>query len=124
MRRIECRAVACILSLLWAGWWMVFGLATAIGTGYDAVGILLYGVVPGLIFLSLSLIAMRWPLAGGLTLLLVGVGLFVMHPIAASIEGALALAFPPVLAGILHLDEWTKSGPVANWPTGPAPLTR
>jgi len=54
--------IACILSLLWGGWWTFFGLASGIGEEIGVPGILMHALVPGLIFLATALAAPKMEL--------------------------------------------------------------
>jgi len=65
--------IACILSLLWGGWWTFFGLASGIGEKSAFRGILMHALVPGLIFLATALAARKWNFIGGIFLVLEGV---------------------------------------------------
>lgn len=101
-----------ILSLVWAGFWTWFGLASGIYEKGKPLEILLHTAVPGLVFLVSALIAWRWQAVGGVLLLLeglviaVGYLLMVQHSrfsLLTRIQVDLMLALPPLVSGILFL---------------------
>lgn len=109
--------IARIIALVWAGWWVFFGLASGIGEGLDPIGVVVHTAVPGLIFLVLAIIAWLREDIGGALLVLAGLVIMVIYPLMArgslSISTILVtmalLALPPLIAGGLCLACWRQS---------------
>ena len=109
--------IARIIALVWAGWWVFFGLASGIGEGLDPIGVVIHTAVPGLIFLVLAIIAWLRQDIGGALLVLAGLVIMVIYPLMArgslsisTILVAMALlALPPLIAGGLCLACWRQS---------------
>lgn len=109
--------IARIIALVWAGWWVFFGLASGIGEGLDPIGVVVHTAVPGLIFLVLAIIAWLCEDIGGALLVLAGLVIMVIYPLMArgslsisTILVAMALlALPPLIAGGLCLACWRQS---------------
>ncbi|MBK7177449.1 MAG: hypothetical protein IPH82_09720 [Chloroflexi bacterium] len=109
--------IARIIALVWAGWWVFFGLASGIGEGLDPIGVVIHTAVPGLIFLVLAIIAWLRQDIGGALLVLAGLVIMVIYPLMArgslSISTILVtmsmLALPPLIAGGLCLACWRQS---------------
>ena len=109
--------IARIIALVWAGWWVFFGLASGIGEGLDPIGVVIHTAVPGLIFLVLAIIAWLRQDIGGALLVLAGLVIMVIYPLMA--RGSLSvstilvtmsmLALPPLIAGGLCLACWRQS---------------
>ncbi|MFH0765407.1 MAG: hypothetical protein V2A61_03200 [Calditrichota bacterium] len=101
--------VARIITLLWAGFWVWFGLASGIGEGLSFGGILLHAVMPGLVWLALALAVWRWPKVVGGLLIFAGLAVLVGYPMSFGsrfplltiICVELTMALPPLLSGIL-----------------------
>ncbi|MBI3942442.1 MAG: hypothetical protein HY326_05460 [Chloroflexi bacterium] len=99
------------LALLWAGFWIYFGLASGSYEGADTTGLLIHMAVPGLIFLLFALIPWHWERPGGALLAMVGFMVLVIYPMVtayvfpSSTVGAVivTMALPPVVAGWLLL---------------------
>jgi hypothetical protein len=97
------------LTLLWASWWMFFGLSSGFTEGLALAKVLLHAAVPGLIFLLTAMIAWRWERLGARLLLLEGLLVFAFYPVitwgAVSLASVLfvilTMALPPLLAGTL-----------------------
>jgi hypothetical protein len=109
------RYLAVIISLLWAGFWTFFGFASGISEGLNPVGVLHHSIFPGLLFLISALIAWRWNRIGGVLLVIEGLFVFVVYPMRfmdfplVTILLVLAtMAFPPLIAGILHIADSRK----------------
>lgn len=104
-KRYLARAVA----LIWAGWWVLFGLASAFSEGISPTGVLLHTAVPGLIFLLSAVIAWRWDVIGRNLLIGEGLLIFIAYPAVALGQISLisivvvliTMALPPLIAGIL-----------------------
>ena len=109
--------IARIIALVWAGWWVFFGLASGIGEGLDPIGVVVHTAVPGLIFLVLAIIAWLREDIGGALLVLAGLVIMVIYPLMArgslsisTILVAMALlALPLLIAGGLCLACWRQS---------------
>lgn len=113
------RYAARALTLIWAGWWILFGLVSGISGGIGIPNTLLHTAVPGLIFLAIAIIAWRWEGVG--RFMLIGIGLlvcaiylvFVHLPPQMNTGMLLSMAMPPLAAGgLLILAEWLLSRPV------------
>jgi len=111
------RYAARTLALLWAGWWVFFGLASGLGEGLSPVGILIHTALPGLVFLVSVALAWRWETVGGVVLILEGVFVLIAYPVmtydhfplATIIFVLLTMALPPLAAGLLLLISGQKS---------------
>lgn len=97
-----------ILGLLWAGFWLFFGIASGVGENLQLSGIIMHILFPGLVFLGIALLAWRWPNHGVFVFLLIGAFVLIgypvmMHhfPLSTIIFMELTMALPPILAGIL-----------------------
>jgi hypothetical protein len=104
------------LSLVWAGFWVFFGVASGIGERGKPMEVLIHTAVPGLIFLVSALIAWRWEAVGGVLLVVeglvvaVGYPLMARHfPLSTKIFIELTMATPPLVSGLLLLSAWKKS---------------
>ncbi|MBI1788708.1 MAG: hypothetical protein HYR60_14315 [Acidobacteria bacterium] len=99
------------LALVWALFWVWFGLASGIGEGGGFTAVLLHTAAPGLIFLALALLAIRWQRFGGRLLVGIGALVAIAYPLTFGprfpwqtvVMVLLTMALPPVLAGILLL---------------------
>jgi hypothetical protein len=109
------RYLARALALLWAGWWVFFGLASGIGEGGTPAYVLLHTAVPGLVFLISAIVAWRWEAVGGVILMLEGVLVLIGYPIVFGrfplttiVFVLLTMALPPLVAGFLFLADWRR----------------
>lgn len=103
------RQVALLLAALWAGWWVFFGLSSALAEEIGVGAVLLHTTIPGVVFLLCVWVAWRWPRPG--SRLLQGVGLLVVIfypilaagsiPIAGILFVLLTMALPPLIAGLV-----------------------
>ncbi len=113
------QTIARLVALLWAGWWVFFGVASGIGEGLDPLGVVIHTAVPGLIFLALAILAWLRAGVGGALLVITGLLILVIYPIMA--HGSLSLvtilitvallALPPLVAGALCLACWRQTLP-------------
>jgi hypothetical protein len=111
------RLIARVLSLLWAAFWVWFGVASGIGEGLTAAGTLMHTAAPGLIFLGSALLAWRVELVGGIGLIAEGLLVCVAYPVMASgrfppqtiFFVLLTMGAPPLIAGLLFLLGWRRS---------------
>ena len=110
------RNTARIIALVWAGWWVFFGVASGVGEGLDLLGVLIHTAVPGLVFLGLAVLAwFREEIGGGL-LVITSLLIIVLYPVmagsaftlSAMIMTLILLALPPMIAGILFLAYWRQ----------------
>ena len=107
--------IARAVALIWAGWWIYFGVASAIFERFNLLGILIYATKPGLIFLVSAIIAWRWQVIGSIVLMLEGFLILIVYPVmyrhlslSTIIFTLLTLALPPLTAGFLFLVSWRK----------------
>jgi hypothetical protein len=112
------RHLARVLASVWAGWWIFFGLASSLAAGLSPAEVLLYTVVPGLIFLVSAVVLWQQEVMGGLILLLEGLIILIGYPMVVSgdfppgviIFVVSTMALPPLISGFLCLTCWQKSG--------------
>ena len=98
-----------IIALLWAGFWMFFGIASGIGEGLRLTGILMHVLLPGLVFLGIALLAWRWETHGAILFMTIGLIVLIAYPIlfggkfplSTIIFVDLTMALPPLVAGAL-----------------------
>jgi glutathione S-transferase len=104
------RLIARSLSLLWAGWWIFFAMASWAGEG----GHLNQLVIPAAVSLALAGsagIAWKWEFVGGALLALEGLVLIAGYPLIVNERFSLAtvlfvigtLGLPPLTAGLLFM---------------------
>lgn len=98
------------LALAWALFWVWFGLTSGISEGIGPSGVLVHALMPGVIFLALALSAFYSEGIGGMLLLSTGALFAVLYPLvfpsaslSVKVFCELALAAPPVIAGVLLL---------------------
>jgi hypothetical protein len=111
------RLIARVLSLLWAAFWVWFGIASGIGEGLTAAGTFVHTAAPGLIFLGSALLAWRVELVGGIGLIAEGLLVCVAYPVVASgrfppqtvFFVVLTMGAPALIAGVLFLASWRGS---------------
>jgi hypothetical protein len=105
------RYVARVLSLIWAGWWVFFGVASGIDERGKPIEILLHAAAPGLVFLVSALVAWRWETVGAVLLLLEGLLVLIGYPLMVHgrfslwtiVFVELTMALPPLVSGVLFL---------------------
>jgi len=109
------RNIARGVALVWAGLIAFFGLVSG-ATRPGLIGILMNSpnALPGVGFLICVALAWRWEALGGAVL--VAEGLLVLpifmsygRPLPLVLPVMLALALPPLAAGLLFLGSWRKS---------------
>lgn len=108
------RKIARVLTVLWAGGWVLFGLSSGLYEGMKPTGVLLHTALPGLIFLLTAVIAWRWEVLGGKLLMFEGLLIFVIFPVIAAgsipftgiLFVILTMALPPLVAGFLLRMNW------------------
>lgn len=106
-----------ILALVWAGFWIFFGLASAIEDKLSFYQTLIHISVPGLLFFVFVLIAWQWEKLGGILLTVIGLVIvlaylqmaFGLVPLFTIIFVLLTMAFPPLICGPLFILEAKKT---------------
>src|SRR5258707_14143097 len=85
-------------SLLWAGWWLFFGVASGIGEHEGAANLIVHILMPGGVALISALFAIRCQAAGGFLLLGEGfllasiMALGVLNPANAGVAAFLTIS--------------------------------
>lgn len=91
--------------------WTWFGIASGIAEGGGIVGTLMHTLMPGLVLLAITYVAWRWPIVGGILLILMGGVFAVFFNQFNKLNGfVLGLVVAPVVvAGLVLL--FTKQPP-------------
>lgn len=97
------------LGLVWAGFWLFFAVASALGDGGNVWTGLAHALPLGGLAMAAAVAACRWPMQGGLALIAEGallLGLMAYGYLRpgnpnAALFIALTLAAPPIVAGCL-----------------------
>jgi len=92
--------IALVLILPCGLWWVVFGLLCEWG---NAVGMLMHILAPGTAFLAAGWLAWRWPLIGGIVLVLLGACSVWFFHTYRNFFTLLLVSLPPIIAGLLFL---------------------
>jgi hypothetical protein len=103
--------IAKILALAWGAWWTVFGLASGIGEGLNALGVFMHTVAPGGICLAIAVLAAMRIRIGAWLVVGAGAVFAIGYPIMARPQFGwdiilimeCTLAAPPIIAGALLL---------------------
>lgn len=102
------RNAARAILLLWAAFWIWFGLASGLSEHLSAVGVFIHAAAPGLVFAVIAAIAWRHERAAAWLLLAVAAAILFAYNEMMGHRGALfvlqvgsILAGPPLLAGLL-----------------------
>lgn len=113
------RYAARLISLIWAGWWVLFGLASGIGEGVGILGTLGYMALPGLVFLGATVLAWLWEGIGTFVLIVMGFLICAGYWLVLSSSGVprsmitsmlLTTGMPPLAAGGLFIvGRWMAS---------------
>ena len=119
MARNWMRVTALTIALLWAGWWVFFEEAEAIGS-HEFMQLIIFVVV----MLGSVAIAWKWPAVGGALLLLAGAGAMALFVPAWRYSfdfwpmvGLFAtMPLPPLAAGVLLLLSRHEQHPVRTRP--------
>lgn len=93
------RMVLLIIVLLTGLFWTWFGVASGIFEGLGFVGTVMHSLVPGVLLILLCLLAMKWPVLGGLLLLIAGTYSYLFFHVHDWRVFA-ALVSPPIVAGL------------------------
>ena len=105
------RYIARALAMIWAGWWMYLGVASAFVEGLNLVEVLVRTTLPGLVFLVSAVIAWRWEAIGGVALVVESLLIFIAYPVmtygslplSTVVFMLLTMGLPPLVAGSLFL---------------------
>lgn len=102
------RNAARAILLLWAAFWVWFGLASGLSEHLGPMGIFIHTAAPGLVFAAIAAIAWRYERAAAWLLLAVAAGILFAYNEMMGHRGTLfvlqvgsILAGPPLLAGVL-----------------------
>ena len=106
--------LARILSVAWAGFWLWFGIASAIHDRLPWDQVALYALRPGLMFVAVVFIAWLWPKLGGLLLVLTGFVLAAWYAVyfgdkdtPTKLFVLSTIAAPPLACGLMLL--WRRA---------------
>ena len=113
------RSTAWVLVIIAIVFWLWFGIGSAYVERAGPVNWLMHILVPGGIFVLSTLVAWRWQGIGGVLLMLEGIAalgfiarafLWGRFTTPTLMLMCLTLGLPPLVAGILFLTCWKKSG--------------
>ena len=112
MRASQFERLAWILVIALIAFWLWFGIASAASERLGWGNFLAHVLVPGGVFVGIAAIAWRWRVAGAILLIAIGAVIVVGYPIVFSeffptstiVLVLLALAAPPIAAGVLLLE--------------------
>ena len=104
------RSVAKSLALVWALWWIFFGVAYAVGQKFSQQAVLVLLLFP-LLFLGSAMLPRFSERTGGIVLLLEGLIILIGYPwitygkvsLSATFAVLFMLALPPLISGFLFL---------------------
>jgi hypothetical protein len=107
------RNAARAILLLWAAFWVWFGLASGLSERLSPLGVAVHVAAPGLVFAVITAVAWRWERAAAWLLLAVAAGILYTYnelmghrgPAFVLQVGSI-LAGPPLLAGLLFYLSW------------------
>ena len=104
------RFTARTVLILWAAFWIWFGVASALSEGLPPSGLFAHTALPGLLFAAIAVLAWRSERAAGILLLVIAGMIMLAYDSLMSQNGVLfvlevgsILAGPPALAGLLFL---------------------
>jgi hypothetical protein len=104
-----------ILAVVWAGFWLWYGVGWAIHERLAWQGVALNALRPGLVFVAIVLIAWFWPRLGGVLLILTGFVLAAWYaiyfghmPTSTKLFALSTIALPPLVCGLILL--WPSTG--------------
>ena len=114
-------ALARVLAVIWGSFWALFGLLSGLGESTEPLGVLFHMTVPGFVFLATVIVAWSHEKTGGMVLMVEGLLVGVAYPLMFSAMATstivfvlLAMALPPVVAGVLFMLDSRKHHPVAS----------
>ena len=104
------RSLAKSLALVWALWWIFFGVAYAVGQKFSQQAVLVLLIFP-LLFLGSAMLPRFSERTGGMVLLLEGLIILIGYPwitygkvpLSAIAAVLFMLALPPLISGFLFL---------------------
>jgi hypothetical protein len=104
------RSLAKSLALVWALWWIFFGVAYAVGEKFSKQALLVILVFP-LLFLGSAMLPRLSERTGGIVLLVEGLVILIGYPwitygrapLFAIVAVLFMLALPPLISGFLFL---------------------
>ncbi|MFH1245106.1 MAG: hypothetical protein V1662_01315 [Candidatus Omnitrophota bacterium] len=109
------RYIARALSLVWALWWVFFGLACGVFHYRELAEIIVHSTLPGLFFLLTALFAWKWESPGGIALIVEGITAFIIYllyvkyfSISTLILALMTMSAPAIIAGSLLLKNKTQ----------------
>ncbi|MCD6359136.1 MAG: hypothetical protein J7L90_04195 [Dehalococcoidia bacterium] len=113
------RSIARVLSLVWGGWWLFFGLASGAGEGVKGLLLNTPNALPGLIFLITAVVAWRRERLAAIALMVEGAIVLIGYPLMVREHGylltivfvLLTMGVPPLVAGFLFLKSWSRLKP-------------
>lgn len=116
MKKKWMRYSAGVLTLVWAGFWSFFGLASGIGEGLSPMAVLVHAALPGLIFVGSAVVAWRTHVIGAVVLLIEGLVVLIGYPVmtyhqfpfSTIVFVILAMALPPLVAGFLFISSSSR----------------
>ena len=111
------RYAAGALTLVWAGFWSFFGLASGIGEGLRPMAVLVHTTLPGLIFVASAVVAWRTHVIGAVVLLIEGLVVLIGYPVmnyhhfpfSTIVFVLVTMALPPLVAGFLFISSSTRN---------------
>lgn len=108
------RMVFLAIVLLSGLFWTWFGIAAGIGEGAGVLGTFMHTLMPGLVLLGITYVALRWPLIGGILLIVMGAVFAVFFNLYNKLNiFVLGLVVAPaVITGLLLL--FTKRAPARD----------
>jgi hypothetical protein len=100
--------------MVWAGWWVLFGIVSGIVEGLNFTGVLAHTAMPGLIFLVSILVTWWQKVVGGIVLIIEGLIALIVYPIVDAylpvktiLFVLLTMALPPIIIGVLFMLSWS-----------------
>ncbi len=125
--RKRLRLLGRLLVLVWAAFWLWFGIASSVGER-ESVGGTLAHILPGLGFLIVGVLAFAWQIKAAILLVAMGLAVGILYPLYATnmplmtiVFMEMTMALPPLVAGILLL--FGRRKPVVTPPPPSVPST-
>ncbi len=112
MRAVHFERIAWTLIVSLVGFWLWFGVASAVSERLGWGNFVAHLVVPGGVFAVIAALAWRWRVAGAMLMIVAGGTIFAGYPIvfgeffptSTIVFVLLTMAAPPVAAGVLLLE--------------------